>query len=509
MTVYLPDLATGRRHWRLLLAEPAASALLECLLAPEDPGLPPRLRCAVEGDPLLALWTVCRSQQPCAEAAQAAQWLHAHALAALGSTEPPAPDSTCSPSDGAALVRQVRCDLRTAALAAALANQRHLPADAAYLLGLLAESDQWLRWAEVFCNPAEAPPRQPPWSDDPRPGWLQAALARRGEAGDSGDRQPPSLPGCVAMARRWVAQPGDVPPPEEALFARAMEAADRRAAAWSAAPQGAARHAIPLAGRLARLQQHETQHRALLQQEKLAALAEFADGIGHEVNPVLTVIAGRAQMLLKEEPHPERRRLLALINTQAMRIHEMIADTMQFAKPPRPRCERFDLAALVDRVLQELRGRADQAQVALVHRRADPSPCPVWADRAQMAVVLRALVDNALRAVSSGGWVEVALIFSGQAGEHSSGLGTGLPIQVVVRDNGRGLTDEERRHMFDPFYSGYPAGRGLGMGLPKCWRLVTQHGGRLHVESQPGQGTTMTVILPIGQPCPATAEAPA
>src|SRR5690606_20308915 len=77
--------------------------------------------------------------------------------------------------------------------------------------------------------------------------------------------------------------------------------------------------------------------RALLEREKLEALAEFAAGAGHEMNNPLAVIAGRAQLLLKDETDAQKRRELAVIHAQAMRVHEMIADLMLFARPPQPR----------------------------------------------------------------------------------------------------------------------------------------------------------------------------
>ncbi len=72
-----------------------------------------------------------------------------------------------------------------------------------------------------------------------------------------------------------------------------------------------------------------------LEEEKLAALVELAYGASHEINNPLANIATRAQVLLREEPHPERRRMLSAIHAQAMRAHEMIADLMLFARPPR------------------------------------------------------------------------------------------------------------------------------------------------------------------------------
>jgi signal transduction histidine kinase len=67
---------------------------------------------------------------------------------------------------------------------------------------------------------------------------------------------------------------------------------------------------------------------------------------------------------------------------------------------------------------------------------------------------------------------------------------------IRVVDDGPGIGPQERKRIFDPFFSARQAGRGLGMGLAKCWRIVTNHGGQVEVESQPGCGTTFTIRLP-------------
>ena len=225
-----------------------------------------------------------------------------------------------------------------------------------------------------------------------------------------------------------------------------------------------------------------------LEAEKLAALAEFAAGAGHEINNPLTVIAGRAQLLLRGETDPERRRDLAVIHAQAMRITEMIADLRLFAAPPELERQSVDVAALVREVVESLLPAAEEQETALVlsfnpelpSRRSvdDPLRMPgsglnVSADPVQLTVAVRALVQNALEALASGGRVEVAV--SAVAGE----------VRIAVSDDGPGITPEQRPHIFEPFYSARQAGRGVGMGLSKCWRIVTAHGGRIEVESRP------------------------
>ncbi len=227
-----------------------------------------------------------------------------------------------------------------------------------------------------------------------------------------------------------------------------------------------------------------TEFDSVVEAEKLEALAEFAAGAGHEINNPLTVISGRAQLLLRDETDPERRRTLALIRAQAVRVYEMIADMRLFARPPESEPKPLDLAALIDCIAQELSEEYVRQETTVV-RVGDLAEAITHADPVQMNVALRAICRNSAEALGRGGRIELEL------------LATGDEITIAIRDTGPGITAEERRHIFDPFYSARQAGRGLGLGLSKAWRIVTSHGGRIEVESEPGHGATFTVRLPL------------
>jgi signal transduction histidine kinase len=221
---------------------------------------------------------------------------------------------------------------------------------------------------------------------------------------------------------------------------------------------------------------------------KLEALAEFAAGAGHEINNPLAVIAGRAQMLLRDEKDDERRRALALINSQAMRVYEMIADMRVFARPPKPEPRLIQVDEFLTRLVAEMSPAAAQQGTVLRHTVGQvenlPHALQVLADPVQLTVALRALCQNALEALGSGGFVEISAWYRGS------------DVEIAVSDDGPGIPPEVRPHIFDPFFSARQAGRGLGMGLGKCWRIVTNHGGRITVDSTPGQGTVFTIALP-------------
>jgi len=245
------------------------------------------------------------------------------------------------------------------------------------------------------------------------------------------------------------------------------------------------------AQKLRRLEELQSHFDQLLLQAKLEAMYHLAAGAGHEINNPLGSIAGWAQLLLRDERDPERRRSLARINAQAFRAHEMIADLMLFARPPEPVKVQFDLVALVDEVLAGLANDAAERRTQLTWLDG-PASLAVVADRVQIQTALRAICVNALEAVGVGGHVRIAV--RPAAAPERQGVLPGA--EVVIEDNGPGIPAHVRPHLFDPFYSGREAGRGLGFGLSKCWRIITNHGGRIDVVSQPGQGAQFTIHLP-------------
>jgi signal transduction histidine kinase len=224
-----------------------------------------------------------------------------------------------------------------------------------------------------------------------------------------------------------------------------------------------------------------------LEAEKLAALAEFAAGAGHEINNPLAVIAGRAQLLLRGETDPERRRDLAVIVAQAMRITEMIADLRLFAACPELDRQPLDLVTLVRNVVESLGPSAVEQETTLVYN-PSVAASQITGDPIQLSIAVRALCQNALEALGSGGRVEISV--ASEEGE----------ARISVSDDGPGILPEQRAHIFEPFYSARQAGRGIGMGLSKCWRIVTEHGGRIEVESRPSCGAILTICLPLAGP---------
>lgn len=222
---------------------------------------------------------------------------------------------------------------------------------------------------------------------------------------------------------------------------------------------------------------------------KLESLAEFAAGIGHELNNPLAIINGRVQLLQRRYDDVQTRRDLAEIQAAVFRASEMIADIRLFACPPEPTFETTDLSS----VLNQLK----TVFVPLIERRSieiklagTETPALIEADPGQMAILFQAVVRNSIEAIGEKGTVSIAL--------HSAAETDDCRI-VVVSDNGPGLTEYEARHAFDPYYSARQANRGLGFGLCKAWRIVQMHAGDIQVQSCPPAGSTFQISLPIVQ----------
>jgi len=217
---------------------------------------------------------------------------------------------------------------------------------------------------------------------------------------------------------------------------------------------------------------------------KLEALAEFAAGAGHEVNNPLATIAGRASLLLKDESDPQKRLSLSTIGGQAYRIRDMIGDVMLFARPPEPVAEKMEVGALVADVIDKLQEVADEEQCELVNE--CEASLLVHVDPVQISVLVSELIRNSIIASNQGARIQIAARRSRSQNDI---------VELSVLDHGTGFTSTELEHLFDPFFSGRQAGRGLGFGLSKCWRIAKMHGGSIEVSSQPNE-TVVTITLP-------------
>lgn len=227
--------------------------------------------------------------------------------------------------------------------------------------------------------------------------------------------------------------------------------------------------------------------------EKMAAMKGLAYGASHEINNPLANIATRAQTMLVDETHAEKRHKLSVIYQQAMRAHEMISDMMLFAHPPALKIENVSLRLLMSKFLKQCEASFDLQHVD-VRVVLAVGVDRVSVDPTQLLVALACLVKNSAEAIAakpsgetaSSSLIEVKIaVVDGQ-------------LEIGVTDDGVGVDPALAKHIFDPFYSSREAGRGLGFGLAKVWRIVELHGGVIQLDNRREPGTRFVCKLPSG-----------
>ena len=159
---------------------------------------------------------------------------------------------------------------------------------------------------------------------------------------------------------------------------------------------------------------------------------------------------------------------------------------MLFAKPPNLSRRQVELASLIDTVVAELADQAAEQGTRIVVE--DCWQGEVDADPDQLAVAIKSLIRNSLEALDVGGRVTISCALS---------AGAEGRITIAVRDDGPGISNSARPRLFDPFYSGREAGRGLGLGLSKSWRIAELHGGSLSLDNENGNGACFLLRIPL------------
>jgi putative nucleotidyltransferase with HDIG domain len=216
----------------------------------------------------------------------------------------------------------------------------------------------------------------------------------------------------------------------------------------------------------------------------LESLAEMAAGVAHELNNPLSVISGRAQLLADGETDPQKKQNLGQIQDNAREASGIVQDLMSFAEPMEPRPSPTDVRQIVDEAIH-LAARKSRTEQINVQLSFSEGAVEVFADSAQVVSALAGIISNAVESYADPmGPVKITV-------ERQNGT-----IRFLVSDLGRGMSSETLRKATHPFFSAKPAGRQRGMGLSYAIRLIQLNRGGLAVQSQLGQGTTVTITLP-------------
>jgi signal transduction histidine kinase len=227
--------------------------------------------------------------------------------------------------------------------------------------------------------------------------------------------------------------------------------------------------------------------------ERLNVVGKLAAGVAHELGTPLGMVLGCAELtLLDDAASPKTHTLARKIVDQVNAMSFIIRQLLDFGRKRTPAATATDLDALVRDGLALLEPLARKHGVRLVTERAK-LPVVVRANDVEMGQVLNNIVLNAIQATPAGGEVRVRCeVRPGRArgGHHVAAM--------MIADTGTGIPTEALPHIFDPFFTTKDVGGGAGLGLSVTYGIVQDVGGRIEVDSRAGEGSTFTVLLPLG-----------
>jgi len=222
-------------------------------------------------------------------------------------------------------------------------------------------------------------------------------------------------------------------------------------------------------------------HEQIVRSERLAAAGLLAAGVAHEVGNPLTCISSLAQFLMARASDPVIREGLENIEVHVERISRIVQDLTRLTRPAPATLREASVGNLVDTAVNLARHNP-----AVRRMKMDSAVDPALpAVRVAPDHLVQVFLNLILNAADSGGHLTIRAARTGGA------------IRVIFDDTGCGMTAEEMRRLFDPFHSTKDNETHLGLGLFVSHEIVRQHGGDLLVESQPGVGSTVTVVLPM------------
>ena len=259
-----------------------------------------------------------------------------------------------------------------------------------------------------------------------------------------------------------------------------LEAREREIRAWNEELR------VRVEDKTAELRQAQN---ALLESRKIAAMAALAAGVAHEINNPLTGVIGLTQVLRARAQKGDDKaelELLVSIEREALRMRDIVHKMLLLSQVQETRgLHELQPGELLREVLNARREKLRDAGI-LIEEDFAPNLPSVLGDREQMSQVFEELIDNAIKAMrGKSGRLHVA--------SHSIG---GELVRLRVSDNGRGIAPEHLDKVFEPFFTTKDDWHGQGLGLTAAYRVIEAHHGTIKLDSQLGEGTTVTIALP-------------
>ncbi len=215
--------------------------------------------------------------------------------------------------------------------------------------------------------------------------------------------------------------------------------------------------------------------------ESLRTLGMFTAGVVHEVRNPLTSIKGFTQILEKKLQGRNEEKYVKPILRETDRLSKIVQDLLSYGKPAPLKKTETDVSTFIDEIISLGKQFAGNKNIEFVNNCGDGT---IRLDEGKCKELFLNLAINAIQSMEKGGILTIGCKRKDKF------------LEITVRDTGVGMTKEQLEHIFVPFYTTKAEGTGLGLAI--AYRVVKEHGGKIHVESERGKGTTFYVYLPIG-----------
>lgn len=221
-------------------------------------------------------------------------------------------------------------------------------------------------------------------------------------------------------------------------------------------------------------------------QDRMAAVGRLAASIAHEIRNPLAAMRGSIQMLRSEmEGDTEQAQLMEIILRESDRLNKIVADYLNYARPRPVELKNVDISALVADTFKLLRNSAELSEGHQLEEDLPARPAIVSGDPEQLKQVCWNIARNAMISMPDGGTFTVSLAEV-----------DGNRLRLSFSDTGCGMTPEQVERLFEPFTS---TTGGTGLGLSIVYQIIRDHSGTINVRSRLGEGTTITIELPVTQ----------
>ena len=237
---------------------------------------------------------------------------------------------------------------------------------------------------------------------------------------------------------------------------------------------------------------------AVIHAEKLASIGRLAAGVVHELNNPLATIAActealtsRLEQIENEELNKDFDEYLEIIRDEAFRCKTINNSLLDFSHQRQAEKMTGDINQIIDQTLQLIKHHPKLGKMNVI-KELDGTLAPVYVNEGQMKQIFIALISNAYDAMENGGTLTIRTRWHDTEADRVD-----RTVCAEFMDTGCGIPGSHLPKIFDPFFTTKPLGRGTGLGLSVCYGIVSEHGGRIEVDSTEGAGSTFRILLPV------------